>query len=124
MARQVDGPRGYAGVDPVVSAEELTPLIREHANETERSRRLAQPVVDALRRTRLFTMGLPTSLGGAEIAILTALRAIEQIAYAERCYRLERDDRVRYRDVGWLPPWSTSARLHRLDPRADSGRRR
>ena len=83
MARQVDGPRGYAGVDPVVSAEELTPLIREHANETERSRRLAQPVVDALRRTRLFTMGLPTSLGGAEIAILTALRAIEQIAYAD-----------------------------------------
>jgi indole-3-acetate monooxygenase len=74
---------GIASVDPVVSAQQLTPLIRAYADETERGRRLAAPVVDALRSARLFTMGLPASLGGTETPILTALRTIEQIAYAD-----------------------------------------
>jgi indole-3-acetate monooxygenase len=70
-------------VDPIVSAKELTPLIRARADETERGRRLAAPVVDALRSARLFTMGLPASLGGTETPIPEALRVIEQIAYAD-----------------------------------------
>jgi len=70
-------------IDPIVSAKELTPLIRAHADETERGRRLAAPVVDALRSARLFTMGLPASLGGTETPIPTALRTIEEIAYAD-----------------------------------------
>jgi indole-3-acetate monooxygenase len=74
---------GFARLDPIVAAKELTPLIRAHANETEQSRRLAPAVVDAIRSTGLFTMGLPASLGGVEIAIPEALRAIEQIAYAD-----------------------------------------
>jgi alkylation response protein AidB-like acyl-CoA dehydrogenase len=74
---------GIASVDPVVSAKELTPLIRAYADETERGRRLAAPVVDALRSARLFTMGLPASLGGTETPVPTALRTIEQIAYAD-----------------------------------------
>ena len=53
-----------AFADPLAAAYELTSLIRAHADETERARRLAAPVVDALRSARLFTMGLPTSLGG------------------------------------------------------------
>jgi alkylation response protein AidB-like acyl-CoA dehydrogenase len=69
--------------DAVASAKELTPLIRANADETERGRRLAQPVVDALWSSRLFTMGLPRSLGGTETPLLEALRAIEQIAYAD-----------------------------------------
>ena len=67
----------------VAAANELTPLIRANADETERGRRLAQPVVDALRSSRLFALGLPASLGGAETPILEALGAIEQIAYAD-----------------------------------------
>jgi hypothetical protein len=65
-------------VDPIASAKELTPLIRAHADETERGRRLAAPVVDALRSARLFTMGLPASLGGAETRSL------------QRCAQLKR----------------------------------
>jgi indole-3-acetate monooxygenase len=68
---------------PVVNATELTPLIRDYADETERGRRMAAPVAEALRAARLFTMGLPTSLGGSETPIPEALRAIEQIAYAD-----------------------------------------
>jgi len=70
-------------VDPIVSAKELTPLIRAHADETERACRLAAPVVDALRSARLFSMGLPVSLGGTETPIPQALRTIEQIAFAD-----------------------------------------
>ena len=69
--------------DPVAAAHELTPLIRAYADETERGRRLASPVVDALRSARLFAMGLPASLGGNESPMATALQAIEQVAYAD-----------------------------------------
>jgi alkylation response protein AidB-like acyl-CoA dehydrogenase len=69
--------------DPVAAARELTPLIRTYAGESERGRRLAAPVVDALRSARLFTMGLPASLGGSETPVAAALQAIEQIAYAD-----------------------------------------
>jgi indole-3-acetate monooxygenase len=69
--------------DPVDAAHELTPLIRAYADETERGRRLASPVVDALRSARLFSMGLPASLGGSETPMVNALRVIEQVAYAD-----------------------------------------
>jgi alkylation response protein AidB-like acyl-CoA dehydrogenase len=72
-----------ASVDPVAAALELTPLIRAHADETERGRRLAAPVVNALRSARLFAMGLPASLGGSETPIAAVLHTIEQIAYAD-----------------------------------------
>src|SRR5579863_8487889 len=72
-----------AGADLTAAARELTPLIREHADETERGRRLAAPVVDALRAAGLFSMGMPASLGGGETPLASALRAIEQVAYAD-----------------------------------------
>ena len=80
--KQTSSP-SIASVDPVVRAKELTVLIRANADETERGRRLAAPVVDALRSASLFTMGLPASLGGTETPIPTSLRTIEQIAYAD-----------------------------------------
>jgi alkylation response protein AidB-like acyl-CoA dehydrogenase len=70
----------FSAADPVTAAFELTPLIRAHADETERARRLAAPVVNALRSARLFAMGLPASLGGIEMPIASALKVIEQIA--------------------------------------------
>jgi hypothetical protein len=50
--KQTSSP-SIASVDPVVSAKELTALIRAHADETERGRRLAAAVVDALRSANL-----------------------------------------------------------------------
>jgi len=72
---------GFA--DPIAAARELSPLIRSYADESERGRRLAGPVVNALRSAGLFAMGLPASLGGAEVALASALRVIEEIAYAD-----------------------------------------
>src|SRR5271155_5603760 len=50
--------------DPVAVARELLPLIRKHADETERERKLAAPVVEALRSNGLFSMSVPAALGG------------------------------------------------------------
>jgi indole-3-acetate monooxygenase len=69
--------------DPVAVARELLPLIREHADETERERKLAAPVVDALRSAGFFSMGVPAALGGLEIPLIPALHAIEELGYAD-----------------------------------------
>ena len=45
-------------------ARALAPLIRAHADESERIRRLAAPVVDAFHEAGLFRMLQPPSIGG------------------------------------------------------------
>jgi alkylation response protein AidB-like acyl-CoA dehydrogenase len=72
-----------ASFDAVAVARSLQSIIRTHADETERGRRLAAPVVDALRRGGLFSMGLASALGGLETPIGVALRAIEEISFAD-----------------------------------------
>src|SRR5271166_2212757 len=69
--------------DPVAVARNLQALIREHADETERGRKLAAPIVDALRSHGLFSMGVPAALGGLETPLTPVLQAIEEIAYAD-----------------------------------------
>ena len=69
--------------DPVAVARELLPLIRAYADETERGRRLAAPVVDAMRAGGLFSMGVPAALGGLETPLAQVLRAIEEVSYAD-----------------------------------------
>jgi alkylation response protein AidB-like acyl-CoA dehydrogenase len=58
----------------------LEPIIRQHADEAERNRRLSQPVVDALARAGLFRMWVPKTLGGLEVLPLTAYRVVEEVA--------------------------------------------
>jgi alkylation response protein AidB-like acyl-CoA dehydrogenase len=55
--------------DPLARARQLIPLVRAFADESERERRLARPVVDAVRAAGLFAMGLPRSLGGLETSV-------------------------------------------------------
>ena len=64
----------------VAKARELGPLIREHAPEAERERRLSKPVIDALNRAGITKMLLPKSLGGLETDPVTMLRVVEEIA--------------------------------------------
>src|SRR5450755_3097887 len=68
---------------PLAASIELTSLIREYADQTERDRCLAQPVVAAMRQAGLLSLGLPAALGGPETPVAAALRAIEQLAYAD-----------------------------------------
>ena len=62
------------------TARELGPLIREHAAQAERERRLSKPVFDALHRSGITKMFLPKSLGGLETDPVTMLRVVEEIA--------------------------------------------
>lgn len=60
-------------------ARALGPMIREHADEAERERRLARPVVDAMRESGLFRMFTPRAYGGSESDPVTVARVAEEI---------------------------------------------
>lgn len=64
-------------------ARALAPLIREHAAESERIRRLATPVVEALHDARLFRMLQPPSIGGAGLNVIDAVPIIAEVARAD-----------------------------------------
>ena len=64
----------------VAKARELGPLIREHAPEAERQRRLTKPVTTRLTAAASPKMLLPKSLGGLETDPVTMMRVVEEIA--------------------------------------------
>jgi alkylation response protein AidB-like acyl-CoA dehydrogenase len=64
----------------VTKARELGPLIREHAAEAEKERRLSKRVIDALNQSGITKMLLPKSLGGLETDPVTMMRVVEEIA--------------------------------------------
>jgi len=49
------------------AAEAVGPTLREYAEQNEQLRRLAPPVVEALRAARLFAIFAPTEVGGANL---------------------------------------------------------
>jgi alkylation response protein AidB-like acyl-CoA dehydrogenase len=65
------------------TAQQLVPLIREHADEAERERRLSRPVVDALTEAGLLRMYVPRSLGGLETDPVTCTRVVEEVSAAD-----------------------------------------
>lgn len=62
------------------TVRQLGPLIRKHADEGERQRRLSRPVVDAMVGARLFQLFLPRSLGGLEADPITTARVLEELS--------------------------------------------
>lgn len=74
-------PRDTPHLDHLLDAvERLAPLIRAHAGEAERQRRLSTPVATALAEAGLFRMITPQALGGFEVHPLTFYRVVEAIA--------------------------------------------
>ena len=63
--------------------ESLRSEIRSRSDEIEKSRRLPQDLVNKLRRTGIFSLGVPRAFGGGEAPIAQILRAIETIAVAD-----------------------------------------
>jgi len=64
----------------IEAARRIAPVIREHADEAERERRLSPPVLAALQDTGLLRMCTPRSLGGLEVDPLTRALVIERIS--------------------------------------------
>src|SRR5215510_2832808 len=70
-----------SNVDQLLGAvHTLEPLIRAHADEAERNRRLSPVVVTALAEAGIFRMYTPRTLGGFEIDPLTFYLIVEAIA--------------------------------------------
>jgi alkylation response protein AidB-like acyl-CoA dehydrogenase len=67
----------------VASARTLGPIIAEHASTTERERRLAAPVLEALRGAGLFRLFTPRALGGLEIDPVTFARVVEEVSTSD-----------------------------------------
>ncbi|WP_437938729.1 acyl-CoA dehydrogenase family protein [Sorangium sp. So ce341] len=65
------------------AARGLVPLIKEHAQQGERERRLPDPVAKAFRESGIFRMCRPRAVGGLEADPLTALHAIEELSRAD-----------------------------------------
>ncbi|MQA16970.1 MAG: oxidoreductase [Pseudonocardiaceae bacterium] len=70
-------------------AQELVPLLREHAEAAARDRRLTGEVADALRAAGMFKLTAPRRVGGHEVNIRT---------YLEVCAELARGDG----SAGWV----------------------
>lgn len=60
--------------------EELEPLIRKHAGEAERERKLSSPVAEALKQAGLFHLFRPRALGGLQLDPVSADRVIEELS--------------------------------------------
>ena len=70
-------------IDVQTRVEELLPAIRARRQEIEQARRLPQGLVDALRATGLFTLGVPRAIGGREAPPRDLMRVIELVAAAD-----------------------------------------
>src|SRR5256886_12344132 len=74
-------PRAAPGIPERVQA--LLPQIAAYAEETERERRIAAPLVAKMLEAGLFRMLLPRPFNGLETDPLTFISAIEAIATAD-----------------------------------------
>ena len=64
----------------VAAARDVGSIIAKHVEMTERNRRLAPPVIDALRAAGLFRLFTPRALGGLEIDPVTFARVVEEVS--------------------------------------------
>ena len=64
----------------VAVARDVGAIIAKHVETTERNRRLAPPVIDALRAAGLFRLFTPRAFGGLEIDPVTFARVVEEVS--------------------------------------------
>ena len=60
----------------------LLPLIETRAEEAEALGHMTDDVVDALRKTGIYTMLFPKAVGGPELSPFDAMQIVERLSYA------------------------------------------
>ena len=63
--------------------EQITPVIREHADVAEQNSRLSPEVAEAMARAGLYRVAAPRSIGGGETHPFTQIGVIEAVARAD-----------------------------------------
>jgi indole-3-acetate monooxygenase len=71
---EIDGAQTACLLDPVLA------LVRERADDTERTRRIPDEVLAALRRTGINRLLLPSALGGRQAGVADLMDVVERIA--------------------------------------------
>jgi indole-3-acetate monooxygenase len=66
-------------LEPLEAVRTVGPLIRDHAEQAERERRVAATVIEAMKVAGLFRLLTPRSLGGLEVDPLTFAHTIEEV---------------------------------------------
>lgn len=66
--------------DWLARVRDLAPLIEQYRDDGERQRRLPQPLVGAMRDAGLFSLWVPSNLGGAEVDVETSMRSVEELS--------------------------------------------
>jgi indole-3-acetate monooxygenase len=98
--------------------QRLLPEIAAHADETERGRRIAAPLVASMLEAGLFRMLLPRPFNGFETDPLTFTAAIEEIAKADASTAWSLcQTAVCAMVAAYLPP-ETAAEIFGRDPKA------
>ncbi len=62
------------------AVHEIEPVIRAHAEDAERERRLPDAVADAMRACGLYRLWRPTAFGGLEVDPMTAFLVVEEVS--------------------------------------------
>src|SRR5688500_1432865 len=62
---------------------DLLPSIRARRQEIEEGRRMPKDLVDDLRKTGIFALGVPRDTGGREASPLEMMEAVESVASAD-----------------------------------------
>ena len=65
---------------PLERAEALESLVRDHADEAERQRRLPAPVAEAFAASGLYRIGAPNDLSGMDADPMTQMSVIETVS--------------------------------------------
>jgi len=73
-------PAAYIDETLLAGVHRVGPIIAGEIDATERGRRLAQPVVAALREAGFFRLFTPRALGGLEVNPVTFARIVEEVA--------------------------------------------
>src|SRR6516165_6409210 len=63
--------------------QQIAPVVREHAEQGEQQRHLADPIVEAIREAGLYQMLVPRELGGLQVDPLTFYLVVEALAWMD-----------------------------------------
>lgn len=71
------------GTDPIGVARAMRCRIRAAATEIEQAQRVSADLVQTLRDAGLFSLLVPTAIGGGGVDPVTASRVVEDLAHAD-----------------------------------------